>query len=303
MINCIKACILSILVFALSCSNSNSNKLNFTGIIEGTSIKIPALTGGEVTSLFVEEGIVVQKGQLIAAIDTLDLSFQRQQLEGGLDEISLQREIAVTNLRRAKNDYDYVQEKYQRFENLLETESVSQQIVDDVKNQLQNAESAYLTARMQYQTLETKKKQLEAQYQSVLKKIKDAIITAPQAGVISEKYYEQGEAIPSMTPIVELIHIEEVWVKIYISETLLPHIKIGQTAEIKPDGLEEGIPGLISWVSSKAEFTPKTILTEETRLSLVYAVKILIKNPHGILKHGMPVAIQLEQVKDEYVNH
>jgi HlyD family secretion protein len=74
---------------------------------------------------------------------------------------------------------------------------------------------------------------------------------------------------------------------------MLPHIKTGQEVEVHPDGTSDHLPGTISWINSKAEFTPKTILTEETRTSLVYSVKVRIKNDERILKQGMPVTVQL----------
>ncbi|OPX31428.1 hypothetical protein B1H10_08825 [candidate division KSB1 bacterium 4484_188] len=93
---------------------------------------------------------------------------------------------------------------------------------------------------------------------------------------------------------VEVIDLSQVWVKIYVSETLLPQIRVGQEVEIVPDGSKSSLQGTISWISPKAEFTPKTILTPETRTSLVYAVKIRIPNKDGILKQGMPVEIHLQ---------
>jgi HlyD family secretion protein len=127
----------------------------------------------------------------------------------------------------------------------------------------------------------------------VNKKIKDAVMVAPTGGIISEKYFELGEAIPPLSPIVEIIEIRKVEVKIYISEKKLPEVKYGQEARVTVDGLEKELNGTLSWVSPKAEFTPKTILTPETRTSLVYAVKISVPNPEGILKHGMPVEVFL----------
>ncbi len=112
-------------------------------------------------------------------------------------------------------------------------------------------------------------------------------------GVITNKYYEPGEAVPPLAPIAEVISLEQVWVKIYLSETMLPQIKTGQEVKVKIDGSNQTLVGTISWINSKAEFTPKTILTPETRTSLVYAAKVLIPNKDYILKHGMPVEIHL----------
>ncbi|GBD92670.1 putative efflux pump membrane fusion protein [bacterium BMS3Abin05] len=116
---------------------------------------------------------------------------------------------------------------------------------------------------------------------------------APASGVIFSRYFNEGEAIPPLNPIVEIVHVRSLSVKIYISEKMLPHIKYGQKVKVRVDGLSRQFQGIVGWVSPKAEFTPKTIMTPETRTSLVYAVKIRIQNSKGILKDGMPVEVVL----------
>ena len=280
------------LVF-LSCSNGNNAKQVYTGVVEGTIVKVPALTGGKIMQLYFDTGDFIEKGTTLAQIDTLDLSYQRQNLSGILQEVENQKKITMTQLKRAEKELKYVQEKYQRFEDLRKSESISQQNVDDLKNQLQNAESVYQTALQQIHTVESKRTQAEAQLSSVRKKIQDATITSPLSGTVADKYYEAGEAIPPLTPLAEIIDLNEVWVKIYLSEKMLPRIRTGQKTEIHLDGTDQTLSGTISWINSKAEFTPKTILTPETRTSLVYAVKVTISNPDHLLKHGMPVEVHL----------
>jgi len=275
------------------CSDGNRTKQVYTGVIEGTIVKVPALTGGKITQLFFDSGDTIEKGAPLAQIDTLELSFQRQNLNGTLQEVDNQKEIAMTQLKRAEKELKYVQEKYRRFEDLLKDESISQQNVDDLKNQLQNAESVYQTALQQIRTVESKRMQTEAQLNSVRKKIRDARIAAPLSGTVADKFYETGEAIPPLAPLAEIIDLSEVWVKIYVSEKRLPHIQTGQKTEIHLDGTSQTLTGSISWISAKAEFTPKTILTPETRTSLVFAVKVTISNPDRLLKHGMPVEVYL----------
>lgn len=284
--------LLSTCYLFFSCGSDNSSKI-YTGVVEGTAIKIPAMTGGKIVELLIEEGQQVNAGQLIAIIDTLELSYQRENLQGILQEISSQEQSAAATVTRARNELSYITEKFQRYNDLRRTESVSQQIVDDLKNQLQNAESAYQVASKQYESIAARKVQVAAQLKSVNKKIADALIVAPAAGVITTKFYEQGEAVPPLSPIAEVISLEQVWVKIYLSETVLPHVKTGQEVKIKIDETNQTLTGTISWINSKAEFTPKTILTPETRTSLVYAAKVLIPNKDYILKHGMPVEIHL----------
>jgi HlyD family secretion protein len=94
-----------------------------------------------------------------------------------------------------------------------------------------------------------------------------------------------------MAALVEIILLDTIRVKMYVSEKMIPKIVYGQEVKIRVDGLNHTLPGIISWISPKAEFTPKTVLTREVRTSLVYAVQIKIPNPDGLLKHGMPVEV------------
>ncbi len=285
--------ILLIPVLVLVSCSGKQNEDSYTGVVEGTSVQIPALTGGKILQLFTDTGKEVQPGQVVAQIDTLDLSYQRQQVEASLEELSIQEAIATTNLNRSRNDMQYVQETYDRYVRLHEAQSVTQQVVDDFKNRLQNAEAAYKAAQQQVESISARKKQLTAQLDIVDKKISDASVTSPIGGTIASKYFEAGEAAPPLTPVFEVIDTREMWIKIYVAETTLPQIKVGQEAKIAVDGSSKTLTGRVSWISPKAEFTPKTILTPQTRTALVYAVKITIPNPDGILKQGMPIEVTI----------
>jgi HlyD family secretion protein len=276
-----------------SCSNDERNDV-FTGVIEGTMVQVPALTGGKIVALYADTGDRVAGGQMLAQVDTTDLVYQRMQLEAASTEVDVQEEIAATALERAKADLDYVRQRYERVSSLLEGGAVTEQAVDDARIALRNAESAYETASQQARTVKAKAQSLSAQLSSVGKRIRDASVAAPIGGTVTGKYYEAGEAVPQLRPIFEILETEEVWVKIYVGEERLPSLKVGQTARIRASGLEKPLPGTVAWISPEAEFTPKQILTPEVRTSLVYAVKVIIDNEEGILKHGMPVEVRLE---------
>jgi HlyD family secretion protein len=287
---CIAAILLQLLI--LGCGN-NSKSSTYTGVLEGKSVQVPALTGGRVVKLLVDTGEEVKEGAVLAVIDTTELVLQRTQLSATLEELAVQKEIAETNLKRSKADLEYVQQREGRMKMLYENQAVPKQNLDDLRNEMQRAQSAYEAARQQVRSLESRKKQVEAQVGTVEKKISDAVITAPVEGLVSTLYYEVGEAVPPMQPVLELIHVSELEIKIYIPEEELPNVKHGQEVKIRVDGVKEELPGRVSWVSPKAEFTPKTILTPETRTSLVYAVKVTIPNPKRTLKHGMPAEVIL----------
>jgi HlyD family secretion protein len=136
---------------------------------------------------------------------------------------------------------------------------------------------------------------INAQIASARKKQTDAIITAPTGGMITTLYFHAGEAIPPLGNIVELLQTKELDVKIYVSAALVTRLKIGQQLPVRLEGETTEIPAHIQWISSQAEFTPKTVLTPETRSSLVYAVQLRLENADGKLKQGMPVEVKIPQ--------
>jgi HlyD family secretion protein len=282
------------LILVLSCG-SDSNNLHFTSVLEGTAIQVPALTGGQIAKLLVDTGYQVDAGDTIAVIDTTELSLKQRQLDASMQELASQTELAKIVLNQAKTDLDYVKERYDRTLILYQKNTATKQTLDDVSNQLQRADTQHKSAQQNLQTLKTKKEQISAELKLVRKKINDAVILAPISGVISTKYFEPAEAVPGMSPIVEMIDLNVLDVKIYISEKMLSQVKYGQEAEVRVDGSDQNFKGKISWISPKAEFTPKSVLTPETRTSLVYAVNVKVVNQDGILKHGMPVEVVLTE--------
>ncbi|HDL19455.1 MAG TPA: HlyD family efflux transporter periplasmic adaptor subunit [Bacteroidetes bacterium] len=286
---------ISLFIFSIvlaGCGNG-SDKNIYTGVIEGKSIQVPALIPGKLVQLNADTGDRVIRGQVLAVVDSIELVYRSRQIKAGLQGITVQKKIAKTSLQRAQADLGYMKEKYERMERLVAGQTMPQQQADDVKVLLQRAQSARKVAAETMQSLAAKREQLLAQLQAVKKKINDCVVTAPDDGIIATKFFERGEAIPPLSPVVEIIHIDTVEVKIYVAERMLPQIKYGQEVAIRIDGMERKLTGKINWISPKAEFTPKIILTPETRSSLVYAVKITIPNPDGLLKHGMPVEVVL----------
>jgi HlyD family secretion protein len=134
---------------------------------------------------------------------------------------------------------------------------------------------------------------LKAQKNGIELQLSDAAVRSPIKGVVLNKYVNKGELVGPGSLIVDVADLTELKALIYLPLTELSAIKIGQPVKVYVDGLKEGRPGKIVWVSSEAEFTPKTILTKETRTTLVYAVKIKVPNKDGKLKIGMPIDVDI----------
>ncbi|MFQ5602987.1 MAG: HlyD family secretion protein [bacterium] len=279
-------------IFA-GCSNQPENSFVASGIMEGTDVKVSAQTGGLILRVAVEDGQQVAEGQVIAVIDTEKLGYQLEQIQAGIEEMNVQKSIAQNILQKSKLEYEHIQTKYLRFQDLYKKSSASKQMLDDLKNAFDQASTQLENARQNLAVLESKRKGLLAQKKLVQRQIQDATVTAPFAGTVTTQFYQAGETVPPGAPVVELIDLNQMWTKVYISEKQLSRIKVGQSATIKVDGSDETFSGQVVWISAKAEFTPKNILTEENRTSLVYAVKVEVDNPDKILKHGMPVEIAL----------
>ena len=283
-----------VLLFSMGCGDDSRDQFVASGIMEGTSVKVAAQTGGLMLALNVDEGDEIQMGQAIAVIDTEKLVYQSQQIEAGLQEVRVQKQINSNLLEKARLDFEHIKTKYTRYQELYEKNSASKQVLDDLKNAYDLAATQLENAQQNLNMVEARHQGLEAQYNLVKRQIRDATITAPVAGTITTKYFDAGEIVLTGAAVVEVIDLQKMWTKVYVSELALPRVKLGQSAEIRIDGTDQTLAGRVSWISPKAEFTPKNILTEESRTSLVYAVKVVVENPDRILKHGMPVEIALD---------
>lgn len=283
---------LIIAFLATGCGGKNGSR-TYTSILEGTTIEVPALTGGQILDMLIDEGQTVKQGERIVRIDSVELFFQYQQLSASYDEATAQKRIAATALERSERDLAYVRQKYERIEKLYHANSVAKQDFDDITNQLSQVSSARESAAQNLHTLTARMKQIKAQIALNRKKVHDTIIAAPADGIVTTKYYETGEAVAPLRPVVEIMDISRLKAKIYIQETMLPEVHQGQQVSVAIDGSDKSFTGTVSWISPRAEFTPKSILTPDTRTSLVYAVQIDIANQDGIMKDGMPAIITL----------
>lgn len=283
-----------LLLHLSGCGRDHPNEFIASGIIEGTAVKVAAQTGGKILQIHFDEGDDIKQGQTIALIDTEKLSYQLEQIQAGLEEVEVQRQINQNTLDKAKSDDEHLEKKYKRYQKLYKQNSVSEQILDDLEQAYEAAKTQLENVQQNLMVIESRRKGLNAQRKLLDRQINDATVTAPLSGTVTTKYFQVGETIAPGFALVEIIDLSKMWTKVYVSELLLPRIKLDQEAEVRIDGTEQTLTGKVSWISPKAEFTPKNILTEESRTSLVYAVKVNVDNPEQILKHGMPVEVALK---------
>lgn len=309
-----------IIVFTLEgCTKSNNpNEINSSGTIEATDIVISSKTAGQIREILFNEGDKVLKGDALVLIDHESLDIQLRQMSAIIDQaeaqlrllqsgarkedISLAREqlnTAEINLEQARTDKE-------RLEKLLESNSVTQKQYEDASLKYEQSVNQFNSARenltkvknlIRPEEIESAMANLKrniAGKEIIQKNIEDCTIRSTLNGIIIKKFVEPGEYVTPGSSLLKLSDLSLVNLYIYINETDLGKIKIGQKAEVKTDSFKDKIyEGEVIFISPEAEFTPKNIQTPDERTKLVFKVKILIPNPDSELKSGMPADAKL----------
>lgn len=279
------------IVLLMNCNGKNGEE-QYVGVIEGDEILLPALNGGVVEEIFIQEGEKADSGELLVLIDTADFQFLREKLLCQLKDFEIQKRIIKNQIDKSSNQLDLIKLNYDRYSELNKNETISESSYDEIKTRLRDGQFSHAIITENYNSILVKEKMIKIELEQLEKKIKDCRIEASLNGIVTDLYYERKEGIAPMNPVLKMIDLSRVWVKIYVPEPVLPLIQYGDSVDIHIDGRKDKKKGVVSWVSQKAEFTPKNILTPETRTTLVYAVKINVKNDDFILKQGMPVVIK-----------
>ncbi len=297
----------------------DKNKLLVSGNIEAHEAVLSFKVQGRITELSVEEGQWVEEGAVLARLDDTDF---RQQVT--IDEANLratqaqltlalagarQQEIeqAAQSIREAEADLQQRKLDLERAEALLRKDAGSQQARDLAETNLKRSEANLRLLRERHNQLVegTRKEQIGIVRADVARareglqlsriKLGHTLLRAPKAGVVLVRQAELGEVVAPGTPVVTLADLDNVWLRGYISETDLGRVRWGQDAALRTDTFpEKTYKGRVSFISSKAEFTPKSVETHKERVTLVYRVKIDVENPNYELKPGMPADASLE---------
>jgi HlyD family secretion protein len=286
----------ALLSLLLNCSKPADGIITGSGTLEAREVLVSAKSAGQITKLAVKEGDQVSLGQLIAKVDVEKLLIQRKQTTAGLNELRLNMKNSSRAVTLAKDNLDNVEKKYQRFSSLLAEGSLTQQQFDDMDTARKAAQTQYESAETVLLSLKAKEEQVLAQIELLDSSIADGEITAPITGTVLETYVEAGEIARPGSPLASLADLENVWIKIFLKENELGKIRLGGAATLRISSQDKTFTGKITWISDKAEFTPKNVQTKEARADLVYAVKIEAQNPDGILKIGMPADIEIEPI-------
>lgn len=264
-----------------------------TGTFEATEVVVSAEQSGQLLTFGIGEGDNVGQGQEIGLIDTTQVWLKIQQL-GATKEVyqsqkpDLQKQIAATRqqLSTAKTEQ-------QRYEELVADGAAPRKMLDDATSQVQVLQRQFdaqiSSLNTQLSTLNSQQTAVDVQVSQLRDQLSKCHVVAPINGTVMEKYVERGEFVTVGKPLVKVADTENMYIRAYVTSAQLKSVKIGQQAKVFADygdGQKKEYEGTVSWISGRSEFTPKTILTNDERADLVYAVKVAIKND-GFAKIGM----------------
>lgn len=279
----------SLLISILGSCTGSGDKADGYGNFEATEITISAEANGKILFLDAEEGNLLAQNKVVGVIDTVQLSLKRDQLLASKNTIFSksrnvlsQREVLKEQLKVAQNDRA-------RVENLLQAKAATTKQLDDINGQINIIKEQIKSVETQNSPIINEIKSIEIQIQQIEDQINKSVIQNPVKGTVLVKYAEPNEVTAFGKPLYKIANLEDMILRVYISENQLSKLKIGQEVSVKIDAGEEmkSYLGVVSWIAESAEFTPKIIQTKEERVNLVYAVKINVRNDGG-LKIGMP---------------
>ena len=277
----------------MAACGGNEKAYDATGTFEATETTVYAEQSGALLSFSVNEGDMIEAGKEVGLIDTTQTWLKIQQMAATKEvyqsqKPDLERQIAATRQQLSK-----AQQDEQRYRELVADGAAPSKMLDDASSQVKVLQKQ-LDA--QISSLSTSTRSLDKQTVAAnvqIEQLRDMLrkchIVTPTKGTVLEKYVERGEFVAIGKPLFKIADTEQMFMRAYVTSAQLQNIRIGQHVKVFADygnGQKKAYDGTVSWISSRSEFTPKTILTDDERADLVYAVKVAIKSD-GYVKIGM----------------
>lgn len=290
---------LTAIAVIFSACDSNEASSDGYGNFESTEYTISAQANGQIMQLAVEEGQQVKKGEELGYIDTSQLALKKKQLLAQREAIHSKTANITAQIEVMEEELASLKVEQQRIENLLRDSAATRQQWDNANSKVAVLKKKIEQARTQFAPVLKELNALDVQVEQVEDQISKSRITSPVSGTVLVQYAEAGEITGTGQPIFKVADLSTMILKIYVGERQLSTIQPGQEVTVLADaqGGMTKTTGTISWISSKAEFTPKIIQTRDERVNLVYAVKIRVPND-GRFKIGMPGEMQLANKND-----
>lgn len=277
----------------LSACGDGDKDYDATGTFEATEVTVAAEQSGTLVAFDVNEGDEIALGREVGLIDTTQLWLSIQQAEATKAVYQSQMPDTEAQIAATRQQLAKARQEEQRYRELVADGAAPGKMFDDAASQVlvlqRQLDAQVSTLNTQRSTINSQCSAVDVQVSQLYDMMRKCHITAPIQGVALEKYVEQGEFVTMGKPLFTMADTENMAIRAYVTSAQLQDIRVGQPATVFADygdGQKKEYEGRVSWISSHAEFTPKTILTDDERADLVYAVKVAIHND-GFVKIGM----------------
>lgn len=282
-----------ILLAGILACNGNEKNFDASGSFEAVETVISAEATGVVTELNITEGQNLEEGQLLGTIDTMQLHLRKKQLEAQMQSLLSRKPDISVQLASLYSQLDNAENEKERIVRLLEDDAATTKQLDDIKAQIDYLKGQIRAQRANLNTsingIDLDANVLTIQIEQLLDQIDKSQIVSPISGTVLAKYIEKHEMTQAGKALFKMADLSKLTLRAYFSGDQLSQLQVGQKATVRIDGPEGNMKeyeGSITWISDKAEFTPKTIQTKNERANMVYATKILVEND-GQIKIGM----------------
>lgn len=299
--------ITSLLVIVIMACNRNQNKFDASGTFEADEVIVSASASGKILTLDIDEGSTLAKDSVVGLVDPTDLSLQKQQVQASIEALNEKTSDATPQIKMLQDQLkvqqaqlDNLLHEQARIENLLKEDAATKKQLDDINFQIESAKKQMNVTQQQINVqrnnvatqnrgILSESKPLQKKAEQLQEQLNKTNIRNPINGTVITKYAETGEITSNGKPLYKIADLSTLNLRAYVTGDQLPQIKLGQQVAVFIDSGAKNyrkLSGTITWVSDKAEFTPKTIQTKDERANLVYAIKVKVKND-GYLKIGM----------------
>ncbi len=261
------------------------------GNFEATETLISSEATGRLLAFDVEEGQRLEAGAVVGLVDTTQLALQRAQLRASREAVRTKRQGVRAQIAVIEAQKKVALTEKARLEKLLRSEAAPRKQWDDILGQIDVLDRQIQSVRTQTATIEAELAALDAQIDQVEDRLARSRIVNPVAGTVLVTFAEPHEMTAAGKPLYKIADLDAMDLRAYVSGAQLPHLRLGRRVTVLIDENRtenRALEGEVTWIASEAEFTPKLIQTKEERVNLVYAFKVRVPNPDGVLKIGMP---------------
>jgi HlyD family secretion protein len=280
------------------CDRAEKNGFLGSAVVESRTFSVATTAQGSILALFADEGQRVDKGDTLAVIDTVPLTLARQEVAAGISELAATKSAKEAEISALTADVAGIEREYSRIDGLVKKGSATEQQRDNLGTQLESARLRALAARRLLAALDEKEKGLRTRIASISDQVRRCLVKSPATGLVLTRYRSAGDVAGPGNPLFEIGAFDTLYADFFVPQPILGSLAHGQAVRVRIDGgepenkeKETYLPGVITWIGSEAEFSPKNIQTRQSRNELVFRIRVTVPNSKGMLKRGLPVEI------------